>query len=163
MRHGPVGYYVKEENISSFSVPPSGKALLRILLPEAELSKSHWKFSRYLALPLASMLHNYFLLTKKAAYWGTGQIICIFWLPFPCSFTFHYIHFTLLVLYPNFILLALCFNTYFQLTFLYFLCSSHLLLPQTMPSVQVLRDHRKMGNRKVFEGLNYPPFPWKQN
>lgn len=43
MKQGPTGYYVKEENISSLSAPPSGKALLRIQILEAEPSEKPLK------------------------------------------------------------------------------------------------------------------------
>lgn len=50
MRQGPTGYYIKEENIFSFSVPPSGKAILRIQLPEAEPSKKPLKVHKTLGI-----------------------------------------------------------------------------------------------------------------
>lgn len=56
MRQGPTGCHVKEENISSFSVPPSGKALLRIQLLEAEPSKKPLKFHKTLGIAFSLKL-----------------------------------------------------------------------------------------------------------
>lgn len=130
MGQGPTGYSVKEGNISSFSVPPSGKALLRIQLPEAEPSKKPLRVHETLGIAFSLKLTVTFSDQKGSVLRNRTNNTYL-----PITFSFFKILFTLLVLYPNFILLILCFKSYSHLTFLHFMCSSHLLPYQTMPLV----------------------------